>query len=49
MINGMIISKKHNNFIQNLYKILYYTFMKNQYKTPVANPRTDDLRVVSKT
>ena len=28
MMNGMMRSKKHNNFIQNLYKILYYTFMK---------------------
>ena len=28
MMSGMIISKNRNNFIQNLYKILYYTFMK---------------------
>ena len=28
VMNGMIISKRLNNFIQNLYKILYYTFMK---------------------
>ena len=29
----MIISKRLNNFIQNLYKILYYTFMKK----PIPN------------
>ena len=28
MMSGMIISKRLNNFIQNSYKILYYTFMK---------------------
>ena len=28
MMSGMIISKRLNNFIQNLYKILNYTFMK---------------------
>ena len=28
MMNGMIISKRLNNVIQNLYEILYYTFMK---------------------
>ena len=28
MMNGMMSIKKLNNFIQNLYKILYYTFMK---------------------
>ena len=33
MMNGMIISSVFNNFIQNLYKILYYTFMKK----PVEN------------
>ena len=33
MMSGMIISKRLNNFIQNLYKILYYTFMKK----PIQN------------
>ena len=33
MMNGMMGSKRLNNFIQNLYKILYYTFMKK----PIQN------------
>ena len=33
MMNGMMSIKNYNNFIQNLYKILYYTFMKKPIQT----------------
>ena len=41
MINGMIISKRLNNFIQNLYKILNYTFLKKpiQYSSHKSKNR----------
>ena len=47
MMNGMIISKRLNTFIQNLYKIKLHLHEKTNIK--LTNPRRDDLIVVSKT
>ena len=39
MMNGMIISKRLNNFIPNLYKILNYTFMKKPIQYSCHKPK----------
>ena len=47
MMNGMMSIKKLNNFIQNLYKILNYTFMKKpiQNSSHKTKNRRSDCRI----
>ena len=50
MIIGLKLMNLFNNIIQILYYIGYTTpSWKNQYTTPVTNPRIGDLIVVSNT